>query len=92
LGFGQLPIRLYFVDKLKPREYIGDGIECNQISQLVSAIPSVNPPEVVYGLFSSTLFNQWWAEWKDHLFCQAVKTFCQRLDDNFEADDEVRNP
>ena len=57
LGLGQLPIKLYFADKLRPREYIKDGIKCNKISQLVLAIPRVDPSVVVCGLFSSNLFN-----------------------------------
>lgn len=89
LGFGQLPIKLYYADKLKPREAINSCLEFSRIRQIELALSSIALTEWEYGAFSSSLFDQWWSEWHIHLFCRSAKFYCLTLDTNFDSDSEV---
>jgi hypothetical protein len=91
LGFGQLLIKLFYADKLKLRETIRDCLEFNRIRGIEEALPSYALTDWKYGAFSSSLFDQWWAEWHAHLFYKAAKFYCPALDSDFDSDNEVRN-
>ena len=46
LGLGQLPIGLYFADKLKAREVVNNALEFDRVHMLVSAIQTVAEPPI----------------------------------------------
>lgn len=69
MGFGQLPPKLFFAVKLKPREAISSGIEFNRILQFEQALPTEIIQEWNCQPFSSTAFINWWQLWHQHLFC-----------------------
>jgi len=89
LGFGQLPRGLFFANKLRPREAVTQPWEFLGIRQFEEALPQINAEGWKCGPFSSNLFNVWWQEWAQHLFCSSVTPFCQSLDPNFQPDNEV---
>jgi len=91
LGFGQLPIKLYFVDKLKAREHISSALDIDRVKILASVLPPATINTWTYDIFSSKLFSAWWTEWKKHLFFQASTFYYLLLDvDHIISDDEVR--
>ena len=86
LGFGQLPIGLYFIDKLRAMESLNAALEFDRVRILATDFPSITLIELLYDTFSSRLFCQWWSEWKKHLFYQASTYFSQKFDaDYFEG-------
>lgn len=91
LGFGRLPIKLFFSDKMRAREHVSSGLEFDRVHALESVVRPYTLDTFVYGSFSSKLFSQWWAYWKKHLLYRSSKTYCQLLDpDYIEYDDDVR--
>ena len=62
IGFGQLPLALFFADKLKLRETVTNSIEFNRILQFEQALL----PEAISGWegvpFTSSTFDHWWQE------------------------------
>jgi hypothetical protein len=60
LGFGQLLPRLFFADKLRPREAINQSWEFLRIRQFEDALPPINAKGWKCGPFSSNLFDAWW--------------------------------
>jgi hypothetical protein len=78
LGFGQLPIGLYFSNFIKLREVIPNGTHYQCLLDLILDSSTIN------------LFNIWWAEWCDHLFYVSPKLYCEKLDPAYKAlTDEV---
>jgi len=57
LGFGQLPIGLYFADKLRAREILSSALEFNRVHTLASTFPPIILAQWSYGMFSSKLFR-----------------------------------
>lgn len=68
LGFGQVPMSLYFASRIKPREALGSPLEYDQIQQLANAIEPMGFTEYFPHYSCTQLFILWWAEWKEHLF------------------------
>ena len=68
MGFGQLPIGLYFIDKIKARQPIGSALEFDRIMHLGEDLPLGTCSDIFLTPSSSRLFTQWWSEWKKHLF------------------------
>jgi hypothetical protein len=92
LGFGQLPIGLYFSDLIKPREIIHDNIHYCRLLDRVLDSATINLDSRKFSSFSSLLFNIWWAEWYDHLFCVSPRIYCEKLDPDYGASaDEIFN-
>jgi hypothetical protein len=60
LGFGQLPLGLFFGDKLKPREAINHSSKFLRIRRFKDALPQINVEAWKCGPFSSNLFDTWW--------------------------------
>lgn len=65
LGFGQLPIGLYFKDLIKPKEIIPNGVYFDRLKNL-------NPDSSTVVLdgwnnfhFTSPAFKTWWSEWSE---------------------------
>jgi hypothetical protein len=73
LSFGQLPIGLYFSDLVKPREIIPDDIHYRHLLDWVPDSSTINLDFWRFSSFSSLLFNIWWAEWYDHVFCVSLR-------------------
>jgi len=82
MGFGQLPLALFFADKVKPRETLTTRIEYNRILHFEQSLL----PEAISGWecipFTSTTFDHRWQEWSQHIFSEAV-------DPDFQAAREV---
>lgn len=89
-GFGQLPIKPFFADKLKPREPIKNRLEFGRILQFELALPSIPLSDWKYGVFTSSTFDDWWSEWHVHLFCESPLSYCSKLDAGFNSDSEVK--
>ena len=90
LGFGQLPIGLYFSDLIKLREAIPDPVHYCLLRSLIPSSATVDLDTWRFQPFSSSLFNTWWTEWAEHLFCVSPKTYCVKLCSDFAVPlDEV---
>jgi len=77
LAFGQLPIALCYADVVKPRDIITSGLEWTRIAQLP---PNADTSDIdlsawIPALFITQAYKQWWAEWKEHLFCRSALTY-----------------
>ena len=68
IGFGQLPIGLYFISRLKAREPITSRLEFSKISKLTESLPMGSLTGFTHTPFCTRLFTAWWREWKLHLF------------------------
>jgi hypothetical protein len=90
LGFGQLPIGLYFSDLIKPREIIPNDIHYHHLLDWVPDSSTINLDSWRFSSFSSLFLNIWWAEWYEHFFCVSPRTYCEKLDPDYVASaDEV---
>jgi hypothetical protein len=90
LGFGQLSIGLYFSNLIKPPEIIPSGTSYQRLLDRVPDSATVDLDSWRFSGFSSPLFNIWWAEWCDHLFCISPRIYCEKLDPAYHASaDEV---
>lgn len=89
LDFGQFPPRLFFADKLKPREVLTQPLEFPRILQFEQAQPHISAEGWKYGPFSSNLFNICWQEWAQHLFCRSSTPYCLSFDLSFQPDTDV---
>jgi hypothetical protein len=75
LGFGRLPIGFYFTNLIKPQEIIPNNIHYWRLLDLVPDSATIDLDSWKFSSFSSRLFNIWWAEWYDHLFCVSPKIY-----------------
>jgi hypothetical protein len=89
LGLGQLPPGLFFANKLRPREVVNHSSEFLRIRQFEDALPHIDAEGWKCGPFTSSLFQIWWQEWAQHLFCNSVTPLCQSLDPSFQFEVEV---
>ena len=90
LGFGQLPISLYFSDLIKPGETIPDPVHYRLLRNLIPTSTTVDLDTWKLQPFSSSLFNTWWTEWAEHLFCMSPGIYCVKLCSDFAVPlDEV---
>ena len=87
LAFGQLPIALCYADVVKPREIITSGLEWIRIAQLP---PNADTSDIdlsawIPALFITQTYKQWWAEWKEYLFCRSALTYRSMIDSTYKA-------
>jgi len=87
LAFGQLPIALCYADVVKPREIITNGLEWIRIAQLP---PNADTSDIdlsawIPALFITQAYKQWWAEWKEHLFCISALTYRGMIDPKYKV-------
>jgi len=88
LAFGQLPIALCYADVVKPREAITRLLEWIRVAQLPSSADTdVDLSEWVPAAFITQAYKQWWAEWKEHLFCRSALTYRGMIDPEYEVPD-----
>jgi len=87
LAFGQLPIALCYVDVVKPREIITSGLEWIRIAQLPpnSDTSDIDLSAWIPALFITQAYKQWWAEWKEHLFCRSALTYRGMIDSAYKV-------
>jgi len=91
LAFGQLPIALCYADVVKPREIITSGLEWIRIAQLP---PNVDTSDIdlsawILALFITQAYKQWWAEWKEHLFCRSALTYRGMIDSTYKVPENI---
>ena len=79
LGFGQLPIGLYFADIIKPREIIPEALHYDRLKNLDPDSSTVDFDSWSIIPFTSPLFTVWWAEWNHHLFLCHPKLIASNL-------------
>jgi len=90
LAFGQLPIALCYADVIKLREAITSLLEWIRVAQLSSSADTdVDLLEWVPAAFINQAYKQWWAEWKEHLFCKSALTYRVMIDPEYEAPDDT---
>lgn len=83
LGFSQIPIKLFFADKIMAREFVGIELKFNRIHALESTYPPFTLDTFVIGAFCSKLYIQWWSAWKKHPLGWSANHYCHLLDANF---------
>jgi hypothetical protein len=90
LGFGQVPIQLFFADKVQAREIIKSGLSYNRVENLQPDVSDIDLIDWRIAPLTSVPFTRWWSEWHSHLFCLSASTYCKHLSaDYMEPDDEV---
>jgi len=88
LAFGQLPIALCYVGVIKPREAITSLLEWIRVAQLPSSADTdVNLSDWVPAAFITQAYKQWWAEWKEHLFCKSALTYRGLINPEYQVPD-----
>lgn len=87
LGFGQLPVCLFFADLVKPWEIVNSGLEYDHLKNLSPGAETIDLEGLFINSFTTKPFKHWWSEWCLHLFCELSQTYCRRFDPNFVAPD-----
>lgn len=64
---GQLPIGLYFVDKIQTKGEITSALMMDRLLN-IRGPPLGSIDNIQLALVRSAAFNRWWIEWKKHLF------------------------
>jgi len=72
---------------VKPREIITSGLEWIRIAQLP---PNADTSDIdlsawIPALFITQVYKQWWAEWKEHLFCRSALTYRGMIDSTYKV-------
>ena len=77
-GMGQLPIGLYFVDKIQCRGDISSALMMDRLLNIPG--PQLGSIEnIEFARFRSKAFDKWWGEWKLHLFHQSASMYMTYL-------------
>ena len=74
LGMGQLPIGLFFADKIQCREEISSTLMMDRLLNLQGP-PLGSIDTIKLATFRSKVFDRWWGEWKLHLFHQSASKY-----------------
>nr|BBF89811.1 aminotransferase-like protein [Oryza sativa f. spontanea] len=77
-GMGQLPISLYFADKIQCRGDISSALMMDRLLNNPGA-PLGSIENIELARFRSRAFNRWWGEWKLHLFHQSASVYMTDL-------------
>nr|BAD08046.1 aminotransferase-like [Oryza sativa Japonica Group] len=78
LGFGQLPIGLFFADKIQCRGEISSTLMMDRLLNLQGP-PLGSIDNIEFAGFRSRNFDRWWGEWKLHLFHQSATMYMTDL-------------
>nr|BAI39864.1 aminotransferase-like [Oryza sativa Indica Group] len=78
LGMGQLPIGLFFVDKIQYRGEISSTLMMDRLLNLQGP-PLGSIENIELAKFRSKNFDRWWGEWKLHLFHQSASMYMTDL-------------
>ena len=74
LGLGQLPIGLFFVDKIQTRGVITSALMMDRLLNIPRP-PMGSIDNIELALIRSVTFHHWWVEWKKHLFHQSASMY-----------------
>nr|ABA98734.1 hypothetical protein LOC_Os12g33380 [Oryza sativa Japonica Group] len=74
LGMGQLPIGLFFADKIQCRGEISSTLMMDRLLNLPGP-PLGSIENLELAMFRSKNFDRWWGEWKLHLFHQPASMY-----------------
>nr|CAE03632.1 OSJNBb0003B01.24 [Oryza sativa Japonica Group]CAH67820.1 OSIGBa0138H21-OSIGBa0138E01.11 [Oryza sativa] len=78
LGMGQLPIGLFFADKIQCRGEISSTLMMDRLLSLPGP-PLGSIENIELAMFRSKNFDRWWGEWKLHLFHQPASMYMTDL-------------
>nr|CAE04994.2 OSJNBb0093G06.2 [Oryza sativa Japonica Group] len=74
LGMGQLPIGLFFANKIQCRGEISSTLMMDRLLNLQGP-PLGSIENIELATFWSKAFDRWWCEWKLHLFHQSASMY-----------------
>jgi hypothetical protein len=77
-GKGQLPIGLYFADKIQWRGEITSALMMDRLLN-IQGPPLGSIENIKLAWFRSRAFDLWWGEWKQHLFYQSASMYMTDL-------------
>nr|ABA91226.1 hypothetical protein LOC_Os11g02910 [Oryza sativa Japonica Group] len=77
-GMGQMPIGLYFVDKIQCRGDITSALMMDRLLNIPGP-PLGSIENIELARFRSKAFDRWWGEWKLHLFHQLASMYMTDL-------------
>ncbi|XP_066162347.1 uncharacterized protein [Oryza sativa Japonica Group] len=77
-GMGQLPIGLFFADKIQCRGEISSTLMMDQLLNIPGP-PLGNIENIELARFRSKNFDRWWGEWKKHIFHQPASMYMTDL-------------
>nr|CAE76020.1 B1292H11.6 [Oryza sativa Japonica Group] len=78
LGLGQLPIGLFFADKIQCRGEISSTLMMDRLLNIPGP-PLGSIDYIELARFRSRNFDRWWGEWKLHLFHQPASMYMTDL-------------
>nr|ABB47428.2 hypothetical protein LOC_Os10g24200 [Oryza sativa Japonica Group] len=78
LGMGQLPIGLFFADKIQCRGEISSTLMMDRLLN-IQGPPLGSIENIELAAFRSKAFDRWWGEWKLHLFHQSASMYMADL-------------
>ncbi len=70
-GMGQLPIGLFFADKIQCRGDISSTLMMDRLLNIPGP-PLASIDNIELARFRSKNFDRWWGEWKQHIFHQSA--------------------
>lgn len=74
LGFGQLPIGLFFANKIQTRGVITSALMMDRLLNIPGP-PLGSIENIKLALSRSAASDRWWVEWKKHLFHQSASMY-----------------
>jgi hypothetical protein len=90
LGFGQVPIYLFFANKIQARDTVKSGLIYNRLKDLEPDASTIDLSNWLIAPITLFPFTKWWSEWQDHLFCLSASIYYKNLDADYrEPEDEV---
>ncbi|BAH93508.1 Os06g0357000 [Oryza sativa Japonica Group] len=78
LGLGQLPIGLFFVDKIQTRGVITSALMMDRLLNILGP-PLGSIDNIELAVIWCATFDHWWAEWKKHLFHQSPSMYMTNI-------------
>jgi hypothetical protein len=79
-GFGQLPIHLFFVNWIQPREILESSLQYSRLKALTNILTVTDLSEWTPAHFCSDQYKTWWSDWKFHLWSQPASQYCLMID------------
>jgi hypothetical protein len=86
-GMGQLPISLFFANKIQRRGEITSFLMMDRLLNLLGP-PLGSIDSIKLRTFRSVALDRWWIEWRRHLFHQSLSMYLTNL---FPNDVPVNN-
>nr|BBF89283.1 paramyosin-like [Oryza barthii] len=74
MGMGQLPIGLFFSDKIQTRGEITSALMMDRMLS-IQGPPLDSMENIELAMLRSSTFDRWWTEWKKHLFHQSASMY-----------------